>query len=452
MSGVSGIKVHPIDKPIDMTIDTIPADKSISHRVAIFAMLCEGTCTIENYLLGEDTLHTLSIMESLGATVVRDDARVVITPPEEIQEPDNILECGNSGTAIRLIAGYLAGQSDKLFILTGDASIRKRPMKRIIAPLNDNGADIISRADNTLAPIVIKGRVGQGFAYETPVPSAQIKSALMLYALFAKTPSTISEASLSRDHSEILLKKLGADIKATNQDSGQGDNGQKIVVNPLTKKLEAFDIVVPNDPSSAFFFALMATIIKGSRVRLKRVLLNKTRIEAFKVLEQMGANISFHNVNETFETIGDIEVAYAPLRAVEVSENIAWLIDEIPALSIAFCFAKGVSTLKNAKELRFKESDRIKAIVDNLKLFGVEVSEFDDGFSIKGKCEGKWYDGEKLTPKAVSINSFGDHRIAMSFAILGIFLGVKIEETDCIKTSFPNFVSILQTITTIETS
>lgn len=235
------------------------------------------------------------------------------------------------------------------------------------------------------------------------------------------------EPELSRDHSEKMLISMGADIKR---------DGFSVDVNPLKKALKPLNIEVPNDPSSAFYFAVAASIIPDSHIVLKNVLLNKTRIEAYKVLEKMGANIEFIQTQNDYEKIGDIKVKFAKLKAVEVKENISWLIDEIPALAIAFACANGKSIIKNAKELRVKECDRISVMVSGLRACGLEVSEFEDGFSVVSKGE----------LKPAIIDSFGDHRIAMSFAILGLKSGMIIEDDECINASFPNFKEILKSL------
>jgi len=434
------LQIIPSLKSFDLIIDDIASDKSISHRSVIFSMLCEGECTIDNFLLGEDTLNTLEIIKSIGAKVDIQNSSVKITPPKILKEPQNVLDCGNSGTAIRLLCGFFASQKDKLFILNGDSSIRSRPMKRIIEPLNNNKANIISRDGNTKAPIVVSGVQASGFNYTMTVSSAQVKSALILYALNASKPSIINEVDLSRNHTEIMLQKMGADIQTE-----INNNAQTIKINPLKNKLKPFSIEVPSDPSSGFFFAIAVFLIKNSSITLRNVLLNDTRIEAYKILQKMGGDITFVNKVEKFELVGDIVIKHSALKAVEVSENIAWLIDEVPALAIAFCIADGTSVIKNATELRHKESDRIKAIVDNLKLCNIDVLENEDGFSIVGQSIDniiKSYDKIKL----VDIDSFKDHRIAMSFAIFGLIKGINVIDIDCINTSFPNFISILNKI------
>jgi 3-phosphoshikimate 1-carboxyvinyltransferase len=414
----------------DLRIDTIAPDKSISHRCAIFAMLSDKPSTIRNYLQAEDTLNTLEIVKGLGATVEYFDAQIRIVPPQKIKEPANILDCGNSGTAIRLFMGFLASR-EGFFVLFGDKYLASRPMKRVADPLRSIGAKIDGRENGNLAPVAVRGVEDlKGFVYQSPVASAQVKSAMILAALNAQTPSFYSEPHLSRDHSERMLHGMGAKIEA---------KGEGIEIHPMTAPLSPLEITIPADPSSAFFFAVAAAIVPGSRVVLENLSLNPTRIEAYKVLEKMGAKVTYRQKEDKYEPIGDIVVEYAPLHAVTVKEHIAWLIDELPALSIAMAYAEGRSVVENAAELRVKESDRIKSVVENLQHCGIETEEFDDGYSVTGS----------RMHEAV-IDSHGDHRIAMSFAIAGLTCGMQIEDIDCIRTSFPNFTDILSRISEVQ--
>ncbi|NPA54792.1 MAG: 3-phosphoshikimate 1-carboxyvinyltransferase [Epsilonproteobacteria bacterium] len=416
------MKITKLTSNFDVEI-TVDSDKSISHRCAIFSLLSDKTSVIRNYLRAEDTMNSLKIAQALGAKV-QDGEYITITPPKRLQEANNVLDCGNSGTSIRIYSGLLAG-IDGFFVLTGDKYLRQRPMKRVTRPLMDIGAKIDGRMQANLAPIAIRGGHLSNFHYVSPIASAQVKSALILAALHADGISTYQEPTLSRDHTERMLIGMGAQLEIA----------REITIHPLKYALEPLDITVPNDPSSAFFFAVAAAITK-SRVVLKNLTLNPTRIEAFKVLEQMGAVVHYVLKEDKYEPIGDIIVEGAELKAVEVDSNIAWLIDELPALAIAMAVADGISKVKNAKELRVKESDRIHAVISNLQKCGVESEEYDDGYSIKGS---------KNIHSAL-INSFGDHRIAMSFAILGLVSGMEIDDVECIKTSFPNFEHLLNTL------
>lgn len=408
--------------------DAIAPDKSISHRCAMFAVLAQGESRIENFLRAEDTLNSLKIVGQLGATIV-DDAKIITIRSNGIQETSEILDCGNSGTGMRLFCGLLSSASGH-FILTGDEYLKRRPMKRVTQPLRSIGAKLDGVADGDLAPLSIRGASLSAFDYVSPVASAQVKSAMILAALRSDGVCTFREPELSRDHTERMLRGMGAHIEV---------DGLETKIWPLTSPLEPLDIRVPADPSSAFFFAVAAAIIPDSCVVLQGVTLNPTRIEAFKVLERMGADITYTLTSEKYEPIGDITVKYAPLKAVVVEENISWLIDELPVLSIAMACAEGKSVIKNAEELRVKESDRIKTVVDNLNLCSIETEEFDDGYSVQGG----------ILHKAV-VNSYGDHRIAMSFLIAGLKCGMEVEDVECINTSFPNFFELLSQCTKVE--
>ncbi len=427
------VRVSPA-KSFELTIDTIAPDKSISHRSAMFSLLSDRPSTIRNYLKAEDTLNTLRIVKRLGADIHKEGDMLTITPPSSIQEPDDILDCGNSGTGMRLFCGLLAGV-EGFFVLTGDKYLRSRPMARVAVPLRSIGAKIDGRANGDKAPLAIRGNSAlEAFEYDSPIASAQVKSAMILAALRAKGECKYSEPKLSRDHTERMLQGMGArlQIKCV-------DGRYEVFVEPLQNPLEPLDITIPADPSSAFFFAVAAAIVPGSRVVLKNLTLNPTRIEAYKVLRKMGAKVEFVEKENRYEPIGDIVVSYNELHGVEVSENIPWLIDELPALSIAMAVAKGKSVVRNAKELRVKESDRIACVVDNLKKCGIKAEELEDGYVIE--------EGGRL--QAAKVNSCGDHRIAMSFLIAGLVSGMEVEDTECIDTSFPNFLELLSQISEV---
>jgi len=405
--------------------DAVASDKSISHRSAMFAMLAKGTSRIENFLRGEDTMNTLEIVKHLGATV-EDDGHILTITSQGIKESEYILECGNSGTGMRLFCGLLASAQGH-FVLTGDAYLRRRPMKRVTQPLRDIGARLDGREHGNLAPLSIRGASLKAFNYESSIASAQVKSAMILAALSADGVCTYREPELSRDHTERMLRGMGANLHV---------NGLLTTIEPLQGLLSPLDIRIPADPSSAFFFAVAAAIVPGSEVCIEGVTLNKTRIEAFKVLEKMGADITYTLEEDKYEPVGTIHVKYAPLHGVVVEDNISWLIDELPALSIAFACAEGESVIKNAEELRVKESDRIRTVVQNLHACGIDVTEYADGYSVRG--------GELQRAK---VKSFGDHRIAMSFIIAGLRCGMEVEDIACINTSFPNFFALVSMMT-----
>jgi len=414
-----------------MTVGDIAPDKSISHRAAMFALLSDRPSHVHNFLLGEDTLNTLHIVEQLGATVERNAGEVTITPPEHFQEPDDVLDCGNAGTGMRLFCGLLSGIEGS-FVLTGDRYLRGRPMNRVVKPLRSIGARIDGREAGNLAPLHIRGGAMEAFAYDSPIDSAQVKSALILAALRGSGVSRYHESLLSRDHTERMLRGMGADVRTA------ADGW--IEVTPLKAPLDPLDITVPADPSSGFFFAVAAAIVPGSEVTIQNVSLNPTRIEAYRILSKMGAKIEYKVTEDRYEPIGDIHIAYnGTLRATDVSENIAWLIDELPALAIAMAVAEGRSIVRNAAELRVKESDRIASVLHGLEKSGIVTEEFDDGYAITGG---------QLKP--ATVESFGDHRIAMSFSIAGLVCGMAVEDTACVDTSFPNFYALLRQITKVD--
>lgn len=415
------MRIYPLSK-INYTFEKIAYDKSISHRFAIFSMLSDGVNNAENFLFSKDTINTLTIIKKLGAKIDASNNNLSIMPPKNIKIPNSILYCGNSGTTMRLMIGFLSGLKKGIFILNGDKSLNKRPMDRIINPLLNINAKIYYNGN---APICINANKLKNFDYKSDISSAQVKTAMILAGFSANKTSFYKEKYLSRDHSENMLKTMNAPIKIL-------DNGLKIEISPLKKKLKPLNIKIPNDPSSAFYFAVAACILPNSYVILKNVMINKTRIKAYEILKQMGANINIVEYKKDYEKIGEIHVKTSSLNGIVLKDDISWFIDEIPALAIAFIFAKGSSKITNAKELRIKESDRIKVMVENLQKCGVDVKELDDGLLIN-----------QSKPKFTKIKTYNDHRIAMSFAILGLYCGIILDDIKCIKTSFPNFIDLL---------
>ena len=426
-------KISKVEGSFNLECADIASDKSISHRCAMFSLLSDKKSKVKNFLRAEDTLNSLNIAKLLGAKVEDKDGVIEITPPKKLQEPFDILDCGNAGTGMRLYCGLLSG-IDGSFVLTGDKYLRSRPMARVANPLREIGAKIDGRENGNKAPLHIRGGELKAFKYSSKIDSAQVKSALILAALNANDKSYYRENLLSRDHTERMLNGMGAKIQNV-----VINNQEWIEITPLSQPLEPLDINVPADPSSGFFFAVAAAIVKDAKVIIKNVTLNKTRVEAYEALKKMGADVEFVLKEDKYEPIGDIVVKNRELKAITVDKNIAWLIDELPALSIAMALAEGKSVVKNAKELRVKESDRISAVIDSLKKCGIECREFEDGYEITG--------GEL---KSASINSYGDHRIAMSFAIAGVVCGMQIEDIECIDTSFPNFFDILSRISEVQ--
>ena len=428
------LRVKKCSSSFNLECKNIAADKSISHRCAMFSLLSNKPSTIKNFLRAEDTLASLNISKLLGAKVEDSGDEIKITPPKSLKEPFDILDCGNAGTGMRLYCGLLSGV-DGSFILTGDRYLRSRPMARVVNPLREIGAKIDGREQGNKAPLHIRGGRLKSFKYESAIDSAQVKSALILAALNADEKSYYREKLLSRDHTERMLRGMGAYVKDV-----EVDGKRWIEIEPLKEPLKPLNIRVPADPSSGFFFAVAASIVKGAKVTIEDVTLNNTRVEAYNILAKMGADVEFVLKEDRYEPIGDIVVTNCgELKAVEVKESIAWLIDELPALAIAMAVAKGKSVVKNAKELRVKESDRISSVIDGLKSCGIECEEFEDGYEITGGAITR-----------AKINSFGDHRVAMSFAIAGLIDGMEIEDIECIDTSFPNFFDILKEITRVE--
>jgi 3-phosphoshikimate 1-carboxyvinyltransferase len=424
---MSTVRIDPVDTFAFRT-DAIAPDKSISHRSAMFATLAGGETVITNFLRGEDTMNTLRIVKNLGASV-EDDGETIRIRSEGIKESEEILDCGNSGTGMRLFCGLLAS-AEGHFVLTGDAYLKRRPMKRVTGPLRDIGAKLDGRRNGDLAPLSIRGGHLKAFDYTSTIASAQVKSAMILAALSADGTCRYTEPELSRDHTERMLRGMGAGISV---------KGLTTTIEPMQGLLKPLKIRVPADPSSAFFFAVAAAITPGASVVLEGVTFNPTRIEAFRALERMGAEITYDLKEDLYEPIGTITVKQAPLKAVTVDANISWLIDELPALAIAMACAEGKSVVKNAEELRVKESDRIGTVVTNLRQCGIEVEEHADGYEITGG-----------TLQKASVDSFGDHRIAMSFIIAGLRCGMEVSDTECINTSFPNFFELLGQFARIE--
>ncbi|BCZ18985.1 3-phosphoshikimate 1-carboxyvinyltransferase AroA [Helicobacter sp. NHP19-012] len=421
------LEVKPA-KPFSLELEGLPADKSLSHRALIFALLCEKPCFVGNLLMGADCLSTLKIVKTLGLKVQKSkDNTLKLTPPKKFlhfNEPTKPLNCNNSGTSMRLFSGLLSSSQcqQNHYILVGDKSLSQRPMGRVVKPLAQMGAKIHARVQN-FAPLSVLSSPLKGLDYASPIASAQVKSALLLASLQAKDPLNFSEPHLSRDHSERALLALGASIKLT---------PPKLTLEPLQKPLESFAWHIPADPSSAFYFALAVMLVPGSSVLLKGVLLNPTRIEAFKVLEQMEASVRYEFKGQMgAEPVGDIYVKHSPLKALNLSQNTASLIDELPALAVAMAVAKGVSVVSNAKELRFKESDRIATTLANLEKMGIECHALEDGFKIIG--------GSLKRPKE-PLESFKDHRIALSFAMALLACGGDLRGVECVSVSYPNFL------------
>ena len=408
-------------------------DKSISHRAIMFSSISKGSNKISNFLMGQDCLSTISCFRKMGVDIdiVGKDVFVKGNGLRNLQKPNDILDVGNSGTTIRLMMGILAG-NDFESILVGDESIGKRPMKRVTDPLKQMGCIIDGKDDGNYTPIKINGGNLKSINYDMPVASAQVKSALILASLYANGESIINEKVKSRNHTEIMLKSFGADIEV---------DDLSIKVNPVDE-LYNQDIYVPGDISSAAFIIVGALISEGSEVLIKNVGLNSTRTGILDVVKSMNGNLEI--LDKRFvggEVVGDILVKYSPnLNATTIDkEIIPRLIDEIPVIAVLATQCEGTTIIKDAHELKVKESNRIKAVVDNLKKMGADIEELEDGMIIKGKT--------KL--KGSHIETFKDHRIAMAFSIANLISEseVALDNSLCVDISFPGYFDLLKYLT-----
>nr|WP_115385483.1 3-phosphoshikimate 1-carboxyvinyltransferase [Legionella gratiana] len=403
---------------------TVPGDKSISHRSIIFGSIARGTTIINGFLDGDDCIATLKAFQAMGVTIEGPDEQQVViygVGKYGLKKPNQVLDCGNSGTSIRLLTGLLAAQSFDSQ-LTGDESLLKRPMLRISKPLTLMGADI-STVDGK-PPITLKGgKKLHGINYVMPEASAQVKSCILLAGLYAEGETLITETGVSRDHTELMLKNFSYPIHRA---------GNTLVINSAHECI-ATEIYIPGDISSAAFFIVAATIIPGSDVLIRNVGINQTRTGIIHILLEMGANITLENQRQLGEEwVADLRVRYAHLKGINISANMVPLaIDEFPAIFIAAACARGQTTLRGASELRYKESDRIAAMVDGLKKLGIQAQALDDGVFIEGG-----------TLQGGIVESREDHRIAMSFAIAGAVASAPVTIKNCanVATSFPLFV------------
>ncbi|MSQ11582.1 MAG: 3-phosphoshikimate 1-carboxyvinyltransferase [Dehalococcoidia bacterium] len=413
----------------------LPGDKSISHRSAILNALAQGTATVRNYSPGADCTSTLRCLRALGVRIQQEGAApgtlVIEGANHRLQEPAQVLNCGNSGTTLRLLSGVLASQPF-LSILTGDASLRSRPMARIIAPLQQMGASIQGRKGNTLPPLVIRGGPLSGIEYQMPVASAQLKSCLLLAGLLASGTTVVHELAPSRDHTEQMLRVMGARIDL---------RGRSAAVR--ASELQATDIRVPGDISAAAFWLVAAAAHPNARLRIQGVGLNPTRTGVLDVLKAMGAVITVSSgPEEGGEPTGDLVVESSELRATEISgELVPNVQDEIPVLAVAACFARGTTTIRNAEELRVKESDRIHTTVTELRHMGADIEELKDGMLIRGPV--------KLNGGAC--RGYRDHRLVMALAVAGLLAQGEtvIEGGEHADVSYPGFWEQLHALTRI---
>ena len=407
---------------------TIPGDKSISHRSIILSSLAEGTSEISGFLKGEDCLATLNSFKKMGVKIEEQDEKISVhgVGLHGLKKPTENLYLGNSGTSMRLLAGLLSGQKFST-ILTGDSSLSSRPMKRILEPLKEMGASITASANT--APLYIKpSNKLNGISYELPIASAQVKSCILLAGLYADSNTQVIESYLTRDHTEKMFKKFGIEIDESYKDS------KKIIKISPPRKLNPSTLNIPGDFSSASFFIVAGLIIPNSEITLKNVGINSSRTALIKVLTQMGANIKIKNIKDDYEKTADIEIKTSNLKAIVLDEElIPNLIDELPILFIAASFARGKTIIRGVEELRTKESDRLEAMSNSLRVLGVESKSYSDGIDITGKSSLK---------SSVIIDSFGDHRIAMASSIACSMLEGEniIKNVENIQTSFPNFI------------
>lgn len=410
---------------------TVPGDKSISHRSVMFGSLAEGTTEISGFLKGADCLATIDCFSRMGISIENRDDRILVHGRglHGLARPDTILDCQNSGTTTRLISGILSGQSFDA-ILTGDASIQKRPMNRIITPLAQMGAKIESLSGNGCAPLHITGSLLHGIHYRSPVASAQVKSAILLAGLYADGETRVTEPYVSRDHSERLLASFGADIRT---------EGTTAVLKPAAR-LTARKINIPGDISSAAFFLAAGLIVPGSELLIRHVGINPTRDGILRVVRQMGGDVTLLNVqNGCGEPTADLLVRSSSLHGTVIEGAvIPTLIDELPVLAAMACYAEGTTVIRDAAELKVKESNRIAVMAQNLTAMGAQVEETEDGMIIHG--------GRPL--HGAVIDTQGDHRIAMTFAVasLGAEGETEIRNAECVAISYPNFFRDLQAL------
>jgi len=412
----------------------VPGDKSISHRALMLGAIAHGETTIEGLLLGEDPRSTAKCFSLLGASVSELNAELVTVKGVgigELQEPVEVLDAGNSGTTMRLMLGILASHPGRFYAVTGDSSLRSRPMSRVIKPLQQMGAQIWGRKGNSLAPLAILGQQLKGIHYHSPIASAQVKSCILLAGLMASGETTVTEPALSRDHSERMLRAFGAKLTVDPETCSVTVRGQA--------QLQGQKVIVPGDISSAAFWLVAGAIVPGSELVVENVGVNPTRTGILEALEMMGADIQLQNQREAAgEPVADILVRYSSeLRGCTIAGDlIPRLIDEIPILAVAAAFANGTTIIRDAAELRVKESDRLAVTAAELNRMGAKITELPDGLEITG--------GTPLT--GADVDSYTDHRIAMSLAIAALNAkGVtNIQRAEAAAISYPDFTATLQ--------
>ena len=408
---------------------SVQGDKSISHRAVILGSIAEGTTRVTNFLPSEDCIRTIKAFEAMGINIEMNRNTLIINGKglNGLTEPNDVMDMGNSGTSARLLCGLLSGQPF-FSVMTGDSSLRRRPMKRVADPLRMMGATIWGRGGGDFLPMCIKGSEIKGITYKLPVASAQVKSAILFAGLYAKGRTSVEEITTSRDHTERMMDYFGINLER---------KGTTIIVEG-GERPSARNVDVPGDISAAAFFMVGASIVSDSDVVIKDVGINPTRTGIIDILMKMGASIEILNQRKMgAEPAGDIRIKSALLKGVEIKGDIIpRCVDELPVICIAAAVAEGETVIKDASELRVKESDRIAVMAECLSRVGVEVETYPDGIRIKG---GRGF-------KGTVCNSHGDHRIAMSMAIAGLITEgeMTIEDTECINTSFPEFEETLR--------
>lgn len=424
-------KVLQYNKPTLRGTLTIPGDKSVSHRSVMFGAIATGKTTVDGFLLGEDCLSTIDCFRKLGVKIDVEGTSVSIDSPgiDGWQEPTEILYTGNSGTTTRLMLGILAG-SNVHSVMTGDASIGKRPMRRVIDPLRQMGAHITGRANGQYTPLAIQGTALQAIDYHMPVASAQVKSAVLLAGLRAAGTTIVRETEISRDHTERMLRQFGAEI----------DVRDGVISFEGGQTLTGTHVSVPGDISSAAFFLVAGAICHNSKITLENVGINPTRDGIIEVLQNMGASMTvIPNEDSQSEPTATITIETSSLKATTIEgEIIPRLIDEIPILALLATQADGKTVIKDAEELKVKETDRIAAVVDELRKLGAKIEATEDGMIIEGP-----------TPlQGASLQTYGDHRIGMMGAIAALITdgAVTLDDADCIAVSYPTFFEHIESV------
>ncbi len=409
---------------------TVPGDKSISHRAAIVSALSNGVCTLRGFLPSEDCMQTVNALRALGIEIEQPEPNELIVHGKKrvLTPPAAEIDCGNSGTTMRLLAGLLAGQNFESR-LVGDASLSRRPMDRIVTPLRQMGANIVAEGPEHTPPLRIQGGSLHGIHYSSPIASAQVKSAILLAGLFAKGKTTVDEPSASRNHTELIFNYF---LVRT----AKGENGGVSVFGEQMP--ESRDFTIPGDISSAAFWLAAAAAQPGGHLLVRNIGLNDTRTALLGVLVRMGAQVreAVEDVDQ-LEPRGIVEITGAPLKGTVIQgKEVPQLIDELPILAVAGALASGTTIIRNAQELRVKETDRIAAIAHNLRIMGAQVIEMNDGMEIHGPAP----------LRGARVASFGDHRIAMAFAVAGLFAEGEtiVQDADCIRGSYPGFENALE--------